>query len=108
MLTTENVLEKLDTHKNKLKSYGVKRIGLFGSLTRGEQTPESDLDILVEFERDQKIFDNYMDLKIFLEELFACNVDLVVKEAIKPALNESILESVKYAAGVPRNEANGI
>jgi predicted nucleotidyltransferase len=108
MLTTENVLEKLDTHKNKLKSYGVKRIGLFGSLTRGEQTPESDLDILVEFERDQKIFDNYMDLKIFLEELFACNVDLVVKEAIKPALKESILESVKYAAGVPRNEANGI
>jgi len=41
-----------------------------------------------------------MDLKIFLEELFACNVDLVVKEAIKPALKESILESVKYAAGV--------
>jgi predicted nucleotidyltransferase len=100
MLTTENVLERLDTHKNKLKSYGVKRIGLFGSLTRGEQTPESDLDILVEFERDQKTFDNYMDLKIFLEELFACNVDLVVKEALKPALKESILESVKYAAGV--------
>ena len=100
MLTTENVLEKLDTHKNKLKSYGVKRIGLFGSLTRGEQTSESDLDILVEFERGQKTFDNYMDLKIFLEELFDCNVDLVVKEAIKPALKESILESVKYAAGV--------
>jgi predicted nucleotidyltransferase len=100
MLTTENVLERLDTHKNKLKSYGVKRIGLFGSLTRGEQTPESDLDILVEFERDQKTFDNYMDLKIFLEELFACNVDLVVKEALKPALKESILESVKYATGV--------
>ncbi|MGC9445038.1 MAG: nucleotidyltransferase family protein [Candidatus Methanospirareceae archaeon] len=100
MLTTEIVLEKLDTHKNKLKSYGVKRIGLFGSLTRGEQTPESDLDILVEFERDQKTFDNYMDLKIFLEELFACSVDLVVKEAIKPALKEAILESVKYAAGV--------
>jgi predicted nucleotidyltransferase len=100
MLTTENVLERLDTHKNKLKSYGVKRIGLFGSLTRGEQTPESDLDILVEFERDQKTFDNYMDLKIFLEELFACNVDLVVKEALKPALKESIMESVKYATGV--------
>lgn len=47
-----------------------------------------------------------MDLKIFLEELFACNVDLVVKEAIKPALKESILESVKYAARVPRNKAN--
>jgi hypothetical protein len=106
MLTTENVLEKLDTHKNKLKSYGVKRIGLFGSLTRGELTLESDLDILVEFERGKKTFDNYMDLKIFLEELFACNVDLVVKEAIKPALKESILESVKYAARVPRNKAN--
>lgn len=60
MLTTENVLEKLDTHKNKLKSYGVKRIGLFGSLTRGELTLESDLDILVEFERGKKTFDNYI------------------------------------------------
>lgn len=100
MLTTEIVLGMLDTHKNKLKSYGVKRIGLFGSLIRGEQTQGSDLDILVEFERGKKTFDNYMDLKIFLEELFACNVDLVVKEAIKPALKESILESVKYAAGV--------
>jgi predicted nucleotidyltransferase len=108
MLTTENVLEKLNTHKNKLKSYGVKRIGLFGSLTRGEQTPGSDLDILVEFERGKKTFDNYMDLKIFLEELFACNVDLVVKEAIKPALKESILESVKYVTGMSRNGANEI
>jgi len=93
-------MKKLEEHRDKLKRYGVKRIGLFGSFVRSEQTPGSDIDVLVEFERGEKTFDNYMDLKFFLEELFACKVDLVVKEAIKPALKESILESVNYASGV--------
>ncbi len=100
MLTYEKVLKKLEAHRNKIKLYGVKRIGLFGSYMRNEQTPGSDIDVLVEFEHGKKTFDNYMDLKFFLEELFDCKVDLVVKEAIKPALKESILGSVHYAAGV--------
>lgn len=99
-LTSESIMKKLEEHRDKLKRYGVKRIGLFGSFVRSEQTPGSDIDVLVEFERGEKTFDNYMDLKFFLEELFACKVDLVVKEAIKPALKESILESVNYASGV--------
>jgi len=93
-------MKKLEEHRDRIKGYGVKRIGLFGSFVRSEQTPGSDIDVLVEFERGEKTFDNYMDLKFFLEELFACKVDLVVKEAIKPALKESILESVNYASGV--------
>ena len=99
-LTSESIMKKLEEHRDKLKRYGVKRIGLFGSFVRSEQTPGSDIDVLVEFERGEKTFDNYLDLKFFLEELFACKVDLVVKEAIKPALKESILESVNYASGV--------
>ena len=99
-LTSESIMKKLEEHRDRIKGYGVKRIGLFGSFVRSEQTPGSDIDVLVEFERGEKTFDNYMDLKFFLEELFACKVDLVVKEAIKPALKESILESVNYASGV--------
>jgi len=85
---------------DKIKKYGVKRIGLFGSYIRNEQKRESDIDILVEFKKDKKTFDSYMELKFFLEDLFECKVDLVVVEAIKPDLKPYILESVKYAAGV--------
>lgn len=58
----------------KIRGYGVRRIGLFGSYCRGEQTETSDVDILVEFEDDEKTFDNYMDLKFFLEDLFGLKV----------------------------------
>ena len=100
MLDSYEILEKLEENKNRIKEFGVKRIGLFGSYVRGEQKKDSDIDIVVEFEKGKKNFDNYMELKFFLEDLFRCKVDLVVLESIKPDLKSSILESVKYATGV--------
>ncbi|MFQ6120656.1 MAG: nucleotidyltransferase family protein, partial [Methanosarcinales archaeon] len=94
------IMKKIEENMEKIKEYGAKRIGLFGSYIRNEQKAESDIDILVEFERGKKTFDNYMDLKFLLEDLFKCKVDLVVVEAIKPDLKPYILGSVKYASGV--------
>ncbi len=100
MLTSEEIIQKLEENGKKIKEYGVKRIGLFGSYMRNEQRTESDIDILVEFEKGKKTFDNYMNLKFFLEELFGCKVDLVIIEAIKSDLRPYILGSAKYATGV--------
>jgi len=100
MLTYESIMKKLAENMDKIKEYGVKRIGVFGSYVRGKQRIGSDIDLLVEFEQGKKTFDNYMELKFFLEELFKCKVDLVLKEAIKPDLKEYILGSVQYAMGV--------
>jgi len=100
MLTSGIILEMLEDNKNKIGQYGVKRIGLFGSYCKNEQRKESDIDILVEFKKGKKTFDNYMDLKFFLEDMFDCTVDLVVKEAIKIDLKSSIMRSVKYASGI--------
>jgi len=97
MLASEEITKKLEENMEKIKQYGVKRIGLFGSYAKDEQKKESDIDILVEFEEGKKTFDNYMDLKFFLEDLFQCKVDLVIKESIKPSLRKYILDSVKYA-----------
>lgn len=93
-------MEKIEGNIENIKKYGVRRIGLFGSYVKNEQKSEGDIDILVRFERGEKTFDNYMDLKFLLEDLFKHKVDLVVFEAIKPDLEQYILESVKYAAGV--------
>lgn len=46
-----------------------------------------------------KLFDNYMELKFFLEDLFDCKVDLVLLDALKPDLKSDILGSAKYASG---------
>lgn len=84
----------------KISGYGVRRIGLFGSYSRDEQEKTSDVDILVEFEENKRTFDNYMDLKFFLEDLFGFPVDLVMEGTIKPDLLPHIMGSVKYAAGI--------
>jgi hypothetical protein len=93
--TRETVLQKLEENRDQIRSLGVKRLGLFGSCARGEATEASDLDFVVELENET--FDAYMDLKEFLEELFHCPVDLVLIDAIKPRLRETILGETIYA-----------
>ena len=100
MLNSDEILKIIEESRDKIKKFGVRRIGLFGSYIRSEQKKESDIDVLVEFEKGKKTFDNYMELKFFLEDLFKCKVDLVILESIKPDLKPYILRSVKYASGV--------
>jgi len=100
MTLREQVTSLLASEQNKLRElYGVRRIGLFGSCLRGDARTDSDVDILVEFER--KTFDNYMGLKFFLEDRLGRRVDLVIADSIKPRLRESILQEVEYATGAP-------
>ena len=100
MLTCKAITRMIEGDKNTIKRYGVGRLGVFGSHVRNEQNAESDIDILVEFEKGKKTFDNYMDLKFFLEDLFKRKVDLVIIGTIKPDLKADILRSVKYAAAL--------
>jgi hypothetical protein len=92
------ILRTLQDNRDRIRTFGVRRLALFGSATRNEQTETSDLDFLVEF--DRKTFDGYMGLKEFLEAQFGCPVDLVVREAVKPRLRDAILASAVYAPGL--------
>jgi uncharacterized protein len=98
-LDRDQVLQALADQGPRLHAWGVKRLGLFGSLARGQARPGSDLDFLVQFEGGRKTFDNYMELKEFLETLFGRSVDLVIAEVIKPQLRERILHETIYAPG---------
>jgi len=99
-LTKKEVLEILEENLGEIRKFGVKRLGLFGSFVRGEQKGKSDIDILVEFEKGKKTFDNYMELKFFLEKLLKCKVDLVISEALKPRIKPYIMREVEYAKGL--------
>src|SRR3954452_8242994 len=93
------ILQALTPHRDSIRAFGARRLGLFGSQARGEATEASDLDFLVEFEPGTKTFDNYMDLKAFLEDLFGRPVDLVLSDVIKPRLRNAILRETIYAPG---------
>ncbi|WP_022852649.1 nucleotidyltransferase family protein [Thermodesulfatator atlanticus] len=89
--TLKEAQQLLKTHQKFLKKkFGIKEIGIFGSFARQEQTPVSDIDILVEFEPSYKTFDNYMDLKFYLEEILGLKVDLVTKKALKKRIQPYI------------------
>lgn len=91
------IIKKLKEHLPEIKSrFKVKEIGIFGSQIKGKAKESSDIDILVEFEKGNKTFNNYMELKFYLENLFSCKVDLVLKDALKEELKEHILSEVIY------------
>lgn len=93
-----NVADEIKKQAGTLKEkYHLSILGIFGSHARGEETGESDIDILVEFKPGHETFDNYMDLKLYLEDTYGVKVDLVTKEALRPELKDSILDEVTYA-----------
>jgi uncharacterized protein len=71
--------------------FGIKSLSLFGSVARNEATQESDLDFIVNFD-GVITFDRYMDLKIFLEDLFGKKIDLAIEDTLKPQIRQKILE----------------
>nr|WP_077701968.1 nucleotidyltransferase family protein [Virgibacillus dokdonensis] len=97
MLSKQEIIDELSKNLNTWRvEYGVKRIGLFGSYNRDKQEELSDIDVLVEFNASDISFDNYMDLKIILEDLFQKQIDLVILNDIKPALKSDILSTITY------------
>lgn len=99
MFIQEGILKQLNQRAEELKqNFSVRSIGLFGSLARNEADRESDVDILVDFV--EPTFDNYMDLKFYLERLFGRPVDLVTADTVKPRLKPVIERQVIYAKGL--------
>jgi len=91
----EEVIQRLASHRQELVRFSVKSLALFGSVARDEARPTSDVDLLVEFE-GQATFDQYMDLKFYLEQLLGCQVDLVTRKALKPRLRPVVEEEALY------------
>ena len=96
IMSASEIFKIIRQNKEKLSQLGVRQIGLFGSQSRGDATPDSDLDFLVEFIKGRKNYDNYIELCFFLEELFSKKIDLLTPESLSPHLKEQILREVQY------------
>ncbi len=84
-------------HRADLHQRGVKSLAVFGSLARGEATPDSDIDLLVEFNRPVGLFE-FIRLKMYLEDLTGKRVDLVTPDALRPAMRADILNEAIHVA----------
>ncbi|MHA1879359.1 MAG: nucleotidyltransferase family protein [Candidatus Heimdallarchaeota archaeon] len=73
-----------------LQKFGVVKASLFGSIVRGEASATSDLDLLVEFSGKKSLFD-LVDLKLALEELLHCKVDVLTYNSLHPLIKDAIL-----------------
>jgi predicted nucleotidyltransferase len=96
MLKIETIKEIIEKHKQEIsEKYYISEIGIFGSYTRGEQETESDIDILVSFNKPIG-FIKFMRLEFYLSELLGKKVDLVTKDSLKPHIGAVILKETQY------------
>ncbi|MDO5843729.1 MAG: nucleotidyltransferase family protein [Methanocorpusculum sp.] len=87
----EDVLKKLETNLSEIRErFGIETIGIFGSVARGEDTSESDIDILYKFSTKTIRLRQFMGLKEYLEDLFERNVDLIGINWIEPSIRPYI------------------
>ncbi|MCL4558889.1 MAG: nucleotidyltransferase family protein [Deltaproteobacteria bacterium] len=96
MKNIDHIKQILESQKQYLKEhYHVSEIGVFGSYVRGEQTPESDVDILVSFDEVPSLL-KFVGIENYLSDLLWVKVDLVMKRVLKPFIGEYILREVIY------------
>ena len=97
MTTKEKILAILKTHKSELSKYGVLNIGLFGSYLRNEQSTQSDIDLLIDFDPEKENFDNYMAVYDIFENLFKNErIEIVTKNGLSKYIGPRILNDVIY------------
>ena len=89
LLTKNQIIKKLEKNKDKIKSFGVKKLWLFGSYARGEQDENSDIDFLVEFEKYDYLKE--LDLQTFLYSLFEKDSQVLEKNNIRKDYRNFIL-----------------
>jgi uncharacterized protein len=89
-MNRQAILDRLKAEAPALRrKYAVKSLAIFGSIARGDDREGSDVDVLVEFE-GKATFDNFMGLKLDLEDLFGRPVDLLTPNSLNPAMHAEI------------------
>jgi predicted nucleotidyltransferase len=93
----DETLSILKAHLAEVRAFGVKSLALFGSVSRDEAKPQSDVDLLVEFD-GPATFDRFMGLKLFAEDLLGRTVDLVTKKGLRSQLRPQVeREAIRVA-----------
>ncbi len=85
----DDILQVLSSNRAELRALGVRALALFGSVARGAETPDSDVDVLVDLEGPRGLL-AFMRVKVFLEDLLHRKVDVVTRSGLPPEVLASI------------------
>ena len=96
-MTADQIIAQIRSLQPQLDRLGVASLGLFGSVARGEQHDDSDVDILVAF-TGPATFDQYMDLKLLIEDALGRRVDLVTERGLRDALRPTVERELRRVA----------
>jgi uncharacterized protein len=97
MLSKKHIKDEISSNRSLIRQHGISRIGLFGSFVRQEQKNGSDIDILIDFQKDKETFDNFMAICDLLDNIFkGYKVEVVTTGGLSPYIGPHILNSVEY------------
>ena len=96
-MSCNEVLETLRQHMPEIRDFGVSRLAVFGSCARGEERPDSDVDVLVEFSVPVGLFE-FVRVQRYLARLLHRTVDLATPDALRKEMQQNILEEAQYVA----------
>lgn len=91
-----SLLTLLKANGQKIRSYGVTNLSIFGSFNTENLHDESDVDLLVEFDPNQKSFDNFMELSFFLEELLGRRIEIITPQSLSKHIGPHILSQAEH------------
>lgn len=91
MCQLDRIMAKRDIIHELAKKHKVDKVFVFGSCARKEETPESDIDFLMDFDFDSS-WKDHLTIQDELEKLFNCEIDIVSKRWLHPLLKEQVLE----------------
>lgn len=96
-MNKKTVIKRLSSLKAPLMAVGVCQLGLFGSTVRGENTPKSDIDILIDFNAGQETYLNFIGACNILQDAFGkTKLDVVTLKGLSPYIGKAILNEVEY------------
>lgn len=94
----DEIIRKLRDREADLRAQGVAHAALFGSVARGDDRPESDIDIMVELAPDARIgLFQYVGIVHFLDDMFAGRVDVANRDGLKPLVRPAVEREAIYA-----------
>jgi predicted nucleotidyltransferase len=99
ILTRADAIQLIRDAEPRIRDLGVRRLALFGSVLRDEARPDSDVDLLVQFQPGEKTLDRFMALYDLMEEIFGRRVELLTTESLSPFIGPHILREATDVIG---------